>query len=191
MFHLRESRPSRVNSARPADQSPRKWVSSSATSFRDSHRAAVDRPGGVPGRQVQQRHGELLRGRPVLARHRPRRQHQPRHGQHRQGGSEPLLGCRRRSGRTTGTAAARPCRAGSSPPRDRACPCARRGARRRPTATPSGHPGSARTASEITSEVSGSASSDGGSSILTTSIASSLRSWAASTCASPNASSSG
>ena len=34
VFHLRESRPSRVNSARPADQSPRKWVSSSATSFR-------------------------------------------------------------------------------------------------------------------------------------------------------------
>ena len=34
VFHLRESRPSRVKSARPADQSPRKWVSSRATSLR-------------------------------------------------------------------------------------------------------------------------------------------------------------
>src|SRR3954452_5313197 len=34
VFHLRESRPSRVNKARPADHSPRKWVSSRATSLR-------------------------------------------------------------------------------------------------------------------------------------------------------------
>ena len=49
----------------------------------------------------------------------------------------------------------------------------------------------ARTASEMTSEVCGSALTEGGSSILMTSIASSLRSWAASTSASAKASSVG
>ena len=53
------------------------------------HLAAVDGPGGVPGGQVQQRYGQLLRRRPVVAGHRLGRKHEARHRQHGQPRVEP------------------------------------------------------------------------------------------------------
>ena len=107
---------------------------------------------------MQQRHRQLLRGRPVLARHRPRRQHQPGHRQHGQRRAQPRsarLGLREEQPgqRQLGHVA----QVVGHHPAVRLVQ-ARRGARRRPTARTCGSPPVARTASEITSEVCGSAS---------------------------------